>query len=121
MKQFKYFCAIMALASLVSAFLPAQHNDVRAVAPEWVGRAIFIVDFLLLSTMFYGIQTRKPIFWKLIPALLAMLLLSSVVPALWSLVQLSLPWLPFMFIIAFIFIGSLFFIAWWRKQRSYFA
>jgi hypothetical protein len=41
--------------------------------------------------------------------------------SLWTLISLSLPWVPFMFIVFFIFIGALFFGAWWRSQKSYFA
>jgi hypothetical protein len=123
MKHFKFFCAAMALGSLVSALIPMsilpQHT---AATPEWVGRAIFIVDFLLLGTMLYGVQTRKPIYWRLIPILMMIyLLLSVLIPTLWSFVRLSLPWPPVVFIIVFIFVGALFFITWWQNQKSYFA
>jgi hypothetical protein len=122
MKYFKYLCAAMALSCLVSALIPMsivpQHT---ATAPEWLGRVIYIGDFLLLGTMFYGMQKRKPIYWRLIPVLMAIYLLSVVVPALWTLSRLSLPWFPIIFTFVFIFIVLLFFIAWWRNQRSYFA
>jgi hypothetical protein len=126
MKFFKYCCAILALAYLVTALLPAhllvpQHSGLKATVPEWVGRALSIADFLLLAAMFYGVQKRKPIYWRLIPVLLGIFLLSVVIPTLWSLIRLSLPWAPFMFIVVFFFIGALFFGAWWRNQKNYFA
>ena len=122
MKYFMYLCAAMALGCLVSALIPMsivpKHT---ATAPEWVGRAIYIGDFLLLGTMFYGMQKRKPIYWRLIPILMTIYLLSVAMTALWTFSQLSLPWSPIVFTFVFIFIGLLFFIAWWRNQKSYFA
>jgi hypothetical protein len=122
MKYFKYLCAAMALGSLAGALIPTsivpQHT---ATAPEWVGRAIYTGDFLLLGTVFYGMQKRKPIYWRLIPVLMAIYLLSVAIPTLWTVSRLSLPWFPFIVTFVFIFIGLLFFIAWWRNQKSYFA
>ena len=119
MKPFKYFCAAMALGCLVSALIPMsivpQHT---ATAPEWVGRAIYLGDFLLLGTIVYGVQTRKPIYWRLIPVLMAIYLLSVLIAILWSLIRLSLPWLPFVFMFVLFFIGFLFFITWWRNQKT---
>jgi hypothetical protein len=121
-KYFKYLCAAMALGCLVSALIPTsivpQHTG---TTPEWVDRAIYFGGFLLLGTIFYGMQKRKPIYWRLIPILMAIYLLSVVISTLWNLSRLSLPWLPFIFTFAFIFMGFLFFIAWWRNQKSYFA
>jgi hypothetical protein len=126
MKFFKYVFAILALVYLVGAFLPpsfvvTQHSGAGPIAPEWVGRAISIADFLLLGIMFYGVQKRKLIYWRLIPFLLGLFLLSVVIPPLWSLIRLSLPWVPFIFIVVAIFIGALFLSAWWRNQKIYFA
>jgi hypothetical protein len=120
MKLLKFCCAVLALGCLVSALIPTsiapQHT---ATAPAWVGRAVSTADFLLLGIVLYGVETRKPIYWRLIPILLAIFLLSVLIPTLWSLIRLSLPWLPFVCIIVFIFVGVLFFIAWWRNQKSY--
>jgi hypothetical protein len=123
MKLFKYSCAALGLSYLISALLPASIivTQPTAVTSEWVGRLIYIGDFLLLSAMIYGVQKRTPIYWKLIPGLLGVFLLSVVIGTLWSLIALSMPWVPFTFIITFIFIGFLAFIAWWRNQKSYFA
>ena len=122
----KYCCALTALSYLVAALLPAhllgnQPNGINSTAPEWIGRTLFFAYFLLLGTVTFGIQTRKPIYWKLIPILLGIFLLSIVIGALWSFILLSLPWIPFMFVVVVIFIGALFFGGWWRNQRSYFA
>jgi len=122
MKYFMYLCAAMALGSLGSAIVPMSIVPQNtATAPEWVGRAIYVGDFLLLGTMFYGMQKREPIYWRLIPVLMAIYLLSVAIPALWTLSRLSLPWFPIIVTLVFIFIGLLFFIAWWRNQKSYFA
>jgi hypothetical protein len=112
----------MAFGFLISALLATSSivAPQRTIAPEWVVRAIYFLDFLLLGGIFYGLQTRKTIYWKLIPVLLGIFLLSFVIGSLWSIIQLSLPWVPFVFVIVLIFIGSLFFGAWWRKQKNYF-
>ena len=125
MKLFKYCCAFLALVYFVYAFLPsrlvvAELSGAEAITPEWVGRAFSIEYSLLFSAMFYGIQTRKRIFWRLIPVLLGILLLSVVIPAFWGLFRLSLPWVPFIFVVVFILISLLIFIAWWRSQKNYF-
>jgi hypothetical protein len=111
----------MALGSLVGALIPMsivpQHI---ATVPEWVGRALYTADFLFLGTMFYGLQRPKPIYWKLIPVLMVIFLLSVLISTLWSAFRLSLPLLPFMILVVFMFVGLLVFIAWWRKQKNYF-
>jgi hypothetical protein len=126
MKLFKYCCASLALLYLVNAFLPthftvAQHSRVEAITPEWAGRMISTAYFLFLGAISYGVQQRKPIYWRLIPVLLGIYLLGVFVPALWTFSQLHLPWLPFLFIGGVMFIAFLVFIAWWRNQRRYFA
>jgi hypothetical protein len=126
MKLFKYCCAIMALPYLVTAFLPmhfnvAHHNGAGTIGSEWGARAVAIADVLLLGAMFYGLHRRNPIYWILIPILMVAYLLSVVIPPLWTIVSLSLPWVPFMFIVFLFAVGALGFCAWWRHQRSYFA
>jgi hypothetical protein len=125
MKLFKYCCAAVAFSYLVSAFLPmhlnvAQHSGAAKSTPEWLARAIPFADFLLLGTIFYGLQRPRPIFWKIIPVLMIIYLLSVVIPPLWTLISRSLPWVPFIFIIVLFFVGALFFLVWWRNQKSYF-
>jgi hypothetical protein len=66
-------------------------------------------------------QNRKLIFWRLIPVLMTILLLSNTIGPLWTAILLSEPLLPFVFIVVFIAIGSLVFMTWWRNQKSYFA
>lgn len=126
MTLFKYICVIAALIYLVIAFLPThfmgpQHSAAGAVAPQWIGRAVSAVDFLLIGAMFYGMQTRKPVYWRLIPILLLIYLLSGVIAPLWTAILRGLPVLPFIFIVVFIFVGMLVFVTWWRNQKDYFA
>ncbi len=123
MKVFKYGCAILALSYLVAALFPsylivAPHTG---VAHRLAGHAVLIVNSLLLIAMLYGIQTRKPIFWKLIPVLVVIFLLSVFVPPLWTFIQNRQPWVPFAFVIIFFFIGASSFMPWWRKQKNYFS
>lgn len=125
MTRFKWGCAIVALAYLATAFLPThviapQPSWAGTVAPELIGRAIPIVDFLLVGIMFYGMHTRKPVCWRLIPILMAIFLLSVAIPTLWTAIRRGLPLLPFLFIFVFIFVGMLAFVVWWRKQKGYF-
>jgi len=47
-------------------------------------------------------QNRKLIFWRLIPVLMTILLLSNTIGPLWTAILLSEPLLPFVFIIVFI-------------------
>jgi hypothetical protein len=125
MTLFKYICAIVALIHLVIALLPTHfigphHSAAAAVAPQWIGRAVSAVDFLLVGTIFYGLQTRKPVYWRLIPVLLTIYLLSELIAPLWTAILRGLPWLPFLFIFVFIIVGMLAFVARWRKRRNYF-
>jgi hypothetical protein len=60
MTRLKWGCAILALAYLVAAFLPTH-----ATAPqhgwtgkEWVGREIFIVNFLLVGAMLWHASAK---------------------------------------------------------------
>jgi hypothetical protein len=122
MTRLKWGCAILALAYLVAAFLPThvtapQHSWAEK---EWVGRAIYIVNFLLVGVMFYGMQTRKLVYWRLIPILMTMFLLSVLIPWLWTAILLEFSLLPFLFICIITFFGMVAFVAWWRKQKSYF-
>ncbi|MFZ3350117.1 MAG: hypothetical protein WA268_04525 [Xanthobacteraceae bacterium] len=120
MKVFKYLCAIAALAYLANAFFPMPPGAPQVV-PAWVGRAALAVNCLLLGTISFGIQIRKPIYWKFIPVLMAIYLLWNFIVPLFDLISLSLPWLPFVSIIVFAVIGFLVFMAWWRNQKYYFA
>lgn len=125
MVLFKYCCATIALTYLVTALLPTNFiapspSWAGAVGPEWIGRAISTVYFLLLGTIFYGLQRRRPIYWRLIPILLTTYLLGVAIPALWTYIRLELPWRPFLIIFVFIFIGMLGFMAWWRNQKNHF-
>lgn len=126
MKLLKYSCAILALVYLATALVPShfmlvQHTKIESIIPEWIARAISISYSVLLFAIFYGLQKRIPIYWILVPILLGLFILGLLIPAFWSLFRLSQPWIPFIFVIVFISIGFLVFIAWWRKQRSYFA
>jgi RHS repeat-associated protein len=122
MTRLKWGCAILALAYLVAAFFPTHVAAPQQswTAKEWVGRAIYIVNFLLVSAMFYGMQTRKPVYWRLIPILMILYLLSVLIPMLWTAIRLEFSLLPFLFICIITFFGMLAFVAWWRKQKSYF-
>jgi hypothetical protein len=124
MTHFKYCCAILAVIYLVLALLPTNvinpHHIVIGPTPVWLGRAISIADFLLLATVFYGMHTRRPIYWVLIPILIMLYVLSILIPSLWTLVWLSLPWQPFIIVVVLFLIGMIVFCAWWRKQREYF-
>jgi hypothetical protein len=116
MVLFKYCCAIVALAYLATAFLPTHYIGYE----RSVAHAIFIIDFLLVGAMFYGMQKRKSLYWILIPIFMTIYLLFATIPALWTAVRLGLPWLPLIFIFFFIGIGLMGFLAWWRKQKGYF-
>jgi hypothetical protein len=60
MKIFKYCCAAMALSYLVSALLPISLvGPHQAVIPEWIGRGIFITNFLVLAVISYGLHTER--------------------------------------------------------------
>ena len=129
MTLFKYICAIVALIHLAVVFLmflpthviAPQHSEAGRVVPEWIGRVVLAVDFLLIGTMFYGMQVRKPIYWRLIPILMTIYLLSGVIAPLWTAIRRGLPLLPFLSIVVFIFVAMAVFITWWRNQKSYFA
>jgi len=126
MKHFKLFCLLGAAFYLLLAFLPGSimgphSGSVKSVLPPWVGHAISFADFLLFAFILYGAQKRSPIYWTLIPIMLLFDFASMLLPALWTLVSLSLPWLPFLFIIGFVAIGlAAFYAVVWRKQREYF-
>ena len=121
MKVFKYCCAMLALAYLVGAALPyTQPSGAPQTAPVWVGRAALAMNALLFCVMFLGMQSRRPVFWRLIPVLMTMFLLINTIGPIWSMIQLSQPWLPFLSVVIFIVIGLLVFMVWWRRQKSYF-
>jgi hypothetical protein len=122
MTQFKWGCAIVALAYLVGAFLPTHvmAPQYSSTGTEWIGRAILIMNFLFVGAMFYGMQRRKLVYWRLIPILMAMYMLSALIPALWTAIRLGSSLLPFIFMLIIIFFGMLAFIAWWRNRKPYF-
>lgn len=126
MKCSKYGCAVLAALYLAVTVFPADlivgpHSTSPAAIPAWVGRMISAIEFLALAVISYGLFSRKSIYWILIPFLIALYLMSVLIPALWTLIELSLPWRPFMFIVGFLLLGFGTFGAWWRKQRDYFA
>ena len=126
MKSIKYGCAFLALVYLVYALLPShfimtQHSRVEEIFPEWFGRVIDIVLVCLYGAISYALYKRTPLYWRLIPFLVGILLLCVFIPAIWTLHQLSMPWFPLMFAILAGFIAFLAFIAWWRNQRDYFS
>ncbi len=121
----KYMCAIMAFGFLVTALLPSsllmdRHEIINPVVPQWALRMIYAANFLFLGSISYGLQTRKPIYWRLIPFLLTGFFLSLAVGIVWSSVRHPQPVLPFVFMLGFFLIGMLFFILWWQKQKDYF-
>jgi phosphoglycerol transferase MdoB-like AlkP superfamily enzyme len=121
----KYGCAIVAVAYFAAAVLPTSllwpHASEQQLASAWLTRAAMTVNFLLFGAIFYGIQKRTPIYWKLIPFITAALFLANLIPPLVTLISLSRPWLPFLFIIGFACVFFLIFMMWWRNQRGYFA
>jgi hypothetical protein len=127
MKFLKNGCLFLALAYLVYAtplphFILPEPESIKAVAlPAWLGRMIYFIYFLLFAVMFYGFHMRKPIYWRIIPVLIAAYLLAGVFGELWILIRLSLPWVPFVFFIVAEFVSFLVFFIWWRKQKDYFA
>jgi len=126
MKRFKLFCLLGAAFYLLLALLPGSimgphGGSVKSVLSPWAGHAISFADFLLFAFIFYGTQRRSPVYWKLIPTMLLLYFASMLLPALWTLISNSLPWLPFLFIIGFVAIGfAAFYATFWRRQREYF-
>ena len=121
MKLFKYCCAILAVAYLISAALPyTQPSGAPQLTPVWVGRAMLAMDALFLGIMFFGVQSRKLIFWKLIPILMMVWLLSNMIGPLLYSIWFSKPLLPFVIIIVIFPIGLSAFVVWWRSQKNYF-
>jgi hypothetical protein len=126
MKLIRYGCAFLALLYFVYALLPshfivAQHSRAEEVFPEWFDRTIDIVYVSLYGIISYGLCRRTPLYWRLIPFLLGILLLCVFIPAIWTLHQLSLPWFPLIFGLVATFIAFPAFIAWWRNQKDYFS
>lgn len=124
MKSFKIVCGLLALSYLAAAIIPIElffkYNGPK-VAPNWVGHTIYFGYFLLLGIVFYGLQYRIPIYWKLTPILIGIFASTYLIGSLWSAVALSLPLIPFSFFIIFFLLIYFIFIAWWRKQKNYFA
>jgi hypothetical protein len=122
-KSFKGFCGLLALSYLAAAIIPAElffkYNGPRLV-PDWAGHAIYFGYFLLFGVVFYGLQYRIPIYWKLTPILIGIFISTYLIGSLWSALSLSWPLAPFTFVIIFFLLSYFIFIAWWRKQKSYF-
>jgi hypothetical protein len=97
MERLKDLCALGTLGYLVAALLPMQFFPQHVgVIPEWIGRAIFIATSLVFGTIYYGIHTRKPIFWRIIPTLIVIFFLSHLIGGFWT-VRPSPPWFPIVF------------------------
>jgi hypothetical protein len=126
MKSIKYGCAILALTYLVYAVLPPhlltpQHSRAADVFPEWSAWVMDIVYACLYGATAYGLHKRAPLYWRLIPFLVGILLLSVFIPAIWTLHQLSMPRFPLMFAVLTGFAAFFVFFAWWRNQIDYFS
>ena len=127
MRRFKLFCLLGAAFYLLLTFLPngiigPHGGSVKSILPPWAGHAISFADFLLFAFMFYGVQKRSTVYWIVIPIMLLLYFASMLLPALWDIVNLSLPWLPFLFIISFVAMGfAAFYAIFWRRQREYFS
>ena len=125
MKELKYGCAVLAAVYLAFALLPSSiltslPSTKVDWAPECLDRVIAFALFLILGIIFYGIQKRAPLFWNLIPILTYMFILTFIVSTFLTLIELSLPWAPFVAVSFFLLIAPLWFYSWWRKQRAYF-
>ena len=128
MNGFKYICAIAALVYLVSALVylvnalvPTPFIGADTAAPSLTVPAGMTADFLLFGAIFYGLQKRKLIYWRLIPVLMVALLMLHLGFPLLYYIRHSQPWVPFVSVIVIFVIGFLIFMAWWRNQKSYFA
>ena len=122
MKLLKYGSAILALIYLVYAFLPSQHSTAGEMYPEWLARTTSFVLFLLFGVISYGLQMRRPFYWRLIPALVGTILLCTTIGGLSKPPpNISIPW--FLYLLVAIAAVAIFlaFIAWWRNQKDYFA
>lgn len=126
-KFLKYGCALCALTYFIYVFLPAdfivaQHSKTAANVSEWFSRAISFALFLLYGAIFYGLQKRRAIFWRLIPVLVGTIFLETTIGALSTPPQnVSMPWYLYFLIPVLVLMLFLVFIAWWRHQKSYFA
>lgn len=122
-KSFKNFCGLLALSYLAIAIIPTElfsrYNGPK-VTPDWVGHTIYFGYFLLFGIVFYGLQYRIPIYWKLTPILIGVFASTYLIGSLGSAVAISSPLFPFTFLIVFFVLIYFIFIAWWRKQKSYF-
>lgn len=129
MKMIKYGCAFLALTYLVYALLPhliiAQHGRTGKIFPEWFNRIIDIVYACLYGTISYGLHKRTEFYWRLIPILVAVDVLSrSILAAIWFgqfskfSGSLMLPVTVFI-TLSFAFVA---FKPWWQNQkRDYFS
>jgi len=127
MKFLKYGCALTALTYFVYVFLPshfivAQHSKAGENLPDWFSRTTSLALFLLYGVIFYGLQKRRAIFWRLIPVLVATIFLGTTIGAL-SIPppNVSIPWFLYFLIPILVLTLFLVFIAWWRHQKSYFS
>src|SRR5262249_54843744 len=94
LKILKYASALLALSYLVAAFLPTLWEE-GSDHYEMLIRTFYAAQFALFCVLFYGLHQRKMIYRKLTPILLGVWLAGSLALPLWSLVRLSLSWVPF--------------------------
>jgi hypothetical protein len=117
--------ALLAVFYLVYALLPYGYlgmNGGPQLLPEWASRAWFFVCSMLFAAIFYGLQKRTLVYWKVIPALIGAYGLVHFAGAVWATRHLTQSWLPsLLFGGPFIFCVFTVFILWWRKQKNYFA
>jgi len=121
----KKFSAFGAIAYFVYALLPYAYLGMRSasdLSSDWPGRAQALAVSLMFAVVFYGLRNRTPIYWKVIPTLIGIYGLSSILGGAWTFYYRSQPWI---LVVAFggpVVLGAfVFFIVWWRKQKSYFA
>lgn len=114
--------ALSWLAAVLFVSLPIDTpQNVVQTSPVWFSQILYSGYFLLFAIAYYGIRKRKLIYWKIIPTLLWIFLISFVSIAMLSPISLSLPWVPLLAVVAVFFVGGAVFCVWWQKQRGYFA
>ena len=124
MKKFGNRVALFALSWLAAALfvmLPIkQPPNAVQLFPTWVTPLNYFIDFAMFITIYYGIHRRKSAVWKISPVLIWIFIFQFSCFPLWYMINRHLPWIPFLFIVAILAIGGIFFCVWWSKQKDYF-
>jgi hypothetical protein len=106
---------------LFAAFPITQPTNALKLFPAWVSQVVYFLDFLLFGLIFYGVRSRKLIYWKLTPLFLFLFILSFIIFVIWYMILGIVPWPLCLFLVTAFSVGEVVFCIWWRNQKSYFA